>query len=68
MAKDLKPLKLSSLTTQGEGEEGCTTDACILKKEVAAINEQRLKNGNKTKIISIKKGDSILGNFDLDLD
>jgi hypothetical protein len=68
MAKDLKPLKLSSLTTQGEGEEGCTTDACMIKKEVAEINEQRLKNGCKEEIVTIKKGDSILGNFDLNLD
>ncbi|MCP4763682.1 MAG: hypothetical protein GY870_18065, partial [archaeon] len=70
------PLNLKHLTTQGEGEEGCTTDACMLKKELNQI-EEAIKNGNgnsninnskKEDNVKIELGKSILDGKDIESD
>ncbi|MHA1727713.1 MAG: HNH endonuclease [Promethearchaeota archaeon] len=66
MVKNLKPLNLQSLTTQGVGEEGCTTDACLIKQEIADIKDFiKEKNGKENSVINIEKGQDNLKNIDL---
>jgi hypothetical protein len=60
MVKDVKPLNLKGLTIQAEGEEGCETDTCLIKKEVADIKEAMQANGCGDDIVGIKRGESIL--------
>jgi len=65
MIANIKPLNLKNITTQGIGEEGCTTDACELKKEISQIKEA-ISNGNgSVNVIKIEK-DERFADFCLD--
>ncbi len=66
MITGITPLNLKNITTQAIGEEGCTTDACEIKKEISQIKEA-IKNGNGNGIISLEK-DERFADFCLDLD
>ena len=66
MVANIKPLNLKNITTQGIGEEGCTTDACELKKELSQIKEA-ISNGNTNNgIVKIEKDDRF-SDFCIDL-
>jgi adenosylcobalamin-dependent ribonucleoside-triphosphate reductase len=66
MVACIKPLNLKTITTQGIGEEGCTTDACELKKELSHIKEA-ISNGNgNNEIVKIEKDDRF-SDFCIDL-
>ena len=62
----IKPLKLKQIMLEAEGEEGCETDACLLKKELAKIEaskkekEANEENKKKVSIVKIETGKSIL--------
>ena len=49
MIAKIKPLNLESVTVKAIGEEGCETDACKLKKELAEIeaNKKAMEDDSK---------------------
>ncbi len=69
MISILKPLNLKNLYTQAIGEEGCSTDACELKKEITQIKEAISNGENQESIIKITKDNRFADLcFDLDLE
>lgn len=69
MVKPLKPFNLMGLKLEAEGEEGCETDACKLKKELANLDKNNNsksvtigenKKSDDTEVVKIKIGKSIL--------
>jgi ribonucleoside-triphosphate reductase len=66
MAAKIKPINLRDYKVEGEGEEGCTTDACLAKKEESKIKEAMAKTGCAEQVVKIEKGKALFDNICLD--